>query len=140
MVWYSHLFKNLLVCCNLHTVKGFSLVNEAEVDFFFFLIPLLFLLSRCWQFHLWFLPLSNSNLYIWNFSVHVLLKPSMKDFEHNLAFFYIPNLIIPTSLPCLVLMSAVSNYVALPFFFFSLKLDMMYWLKGTVINRPLEMW
>ena len=73
-------------------------------------------------------PLPNSNLYIWNFSVHVLLKPSLKDFEHNLALFYIPNLIIPTSLPCLVLMLAVSNYVALPlsmpcsfcFFFFFL--------------------
>ena len=50
---------------------------------------------------------------VWNFSVHVLLKPSMKDFEHSLALFYIPNLVIPISLPCLVLMLAVSNYVAL---------------------------
>ena len=38
----------------------------------------------------------------------------MKDFEHNLALFYIPNLIIPIFLPYLVLMPAVSNYVALP--------------------------
>ena len=58
--------------------------------------------------------------------MNVLLKPSLKDFEHNLALFYIPNVIIPTSLPCLVLMLAVSNYVALPlsmpcsFFFFFL--------------------
>ena len=81
--------------------------------------------------------------------MNVLLKPSLKDFEHNLALFYIPNVIIPTSLPCLVLMLAVSNYVALPLsmpcsflfcFFFFLQLDMMYWVKGTVINRPLEMW
>ena len=127
MVWYSHLFKNLLVCCNLHTVKGFSLVNEAEVDFFFFLIPLLFLLSRCWQFHLWFLPLSNSNLYIWNFSVHVLLKPSMKDFEHNLAFFLYSqsdNSNIPAmsgfDVCCLKLCCFAFEY-ALPFFFFFLE-------------------
>ena len=41
MVWYSHLIKNILQFVVIHTVKGFSLVNEA--DFFFFLIILLFL-------------------------------------------------------------------------------------------------
>ena len=34
MVWYSHVFKNLSVCCNPHTVKGFSIVNDAGVDIF----------------------------------------------------------------------------------------------------------
>ena len=42
MVWYSHLFKNITLFVVIHTVKDFSVVNEAEVDFFF-LIPLLFL-------------------------------------------------------------------------------------------------
>ena len=68
MVWCSQLFKNFLQFVVIHTVKGFRIVNEAEVDFFFG-ISLLFL----------------NQLYIWKFSVHVLLKPSLKDFEHNLA-------------------------------------------------------
>ena len=42
MVWYSHLFKNSPQFAVIHTVKGFRVVNEAEVDFFF-RIPLLFL-------------------------------------------------------------------------------------------------
>ena len=51
-------------------------------------IPLLFLWSnRCWQFHLWlFCLFSKSNhLCIWKFLVHVLLKPSLKNFEHDFA-------------------------------------------------------
>ena len=54
VVWYSHLFKNFPQFVAIHTVKGFSIVNEVEVDFF--RISLLFLWSyRCWQFDLWFL-------------------------------------------------------------------------------------
>ena len=34
VVWYSHLLKNFPVCCDLHTVKGFGIVNKAEVDVF----------------------------------------------------------------------------------------------------------
>ena len=64
--------------------KGFSIVNEAEVDVFWG-IPLLFLGSnRCWQFDLCSLAFSKSSLYIWKFLVHILLKPSLKDFEHSL--------------------------------------------------------
>ena len=47
---------------------------------------MLFLWSNgCWQFDLWFLCFSKSNLYIWKFLVHILLKPNLKDFEHYLA-------------------------------------------------------
>ena len=63
-----------------HTVKGFSVVNEAEVDVFlafscFFYDPMDVgnLISGSSAF-------SKSSLYIWNFSVHGLLKPSLKDF------------------------------------------------------------
>ena len=57
VIWYSHLLKNFPQFVVIHTVKCFSIVNEAEVDIFF-LIPLLFLWSnRCWQFDLWFLCL-----------------------------------------------------------------------------------
>ena len=68
----------------IHTVKGFSIINEAEVRCFFSGIFLLSLWSnRCWQFDFWFPCLSKSILYICNFLVHVLLKPSLKDFKHD---------------------------------------------------------
>ena len=69
----------------IHTVKGFSIVNEAEVDIFlefscFFYDPTDVgnLISGSSAF-------SKLSLNIWIFSVHVLLKPSLKDFEHDLA-------------------------------------------------------
>ena len=85
MVWYSHLFKYFLQFVVIHTVKGFWIVSEAEVDVFlefpcFFNDPTYVanLISGSSAF-------SQSSLYIWKFLVHVLLKPSLKDFEHNLA-------------------------------------------------------
>ena len=77
MVWYSQLFKNFLQFAVIHTVKGI----ETEVDVFlefscFFYDPADAgnLISGSSAF-------SKSTLYIWKISVHVLLKPSLKDFE-----------------------------------------------------------
>ena len=85
VVWYSHLFQNFPQIVVIHIVKGFSLVNEAEVDVFlefssFFYDPMDVgnLISGSSAF-------SKSSLYIWKFWVQVLLKPSLKDIEHNLA-------------------------------------------------------
>ena len=85
MVWYSHLFKNVLQFVVIHSVKGFGVVNKAEVDVFlefscFFYDPVDVgnLISGSSAF-------SESSLYIWKFSVNVMLKPSLKDFEHYLA-------------------------------------------------------
>ena len=86
VVWYFHLFKYFPQFLVVHTVKGFSVVNEAEVDFFFLEFPCFFydptdvdnLISGSSAF-------SISSLYIWNFSVHILLKPHFKDFEHYLS-------------------------------------------------------
>ena len=85
MVWYSHFLKNFPQFVVSHTVKGFSVVNEAEVDVFlefscFFYDPrdVGSLISGSSAF-------SKSSLYIWKFSVHILWKPSLKDFEHYLA-------------------------------------------------------
>ena len=68
----------------IHTVSGFSIITEAEVDVFFefscfFCDPpdVGDLISGSSAF-------SKPSLYIWKFSVHVLLKPSLKDFEHSL--------------------------------------------------------
>ena len=85
MIQYSHIIKNIPQFVVIHTVKGFSIVNEAEVDFswnslVFFNDPAYVgnLISGSSAF-------SKSSLYIWKFSVHILLKPSLKDFEHYFA-------------------------------------------------------
>ena len=85
MAWYSHLFQNFPQFVVIHTVKGFSVVNEAEVDLFpefpcFFYDPTDVgnLISGSSAF-------SKSSLYIWKFLVHVLLKPSLENFEHYFA-------------------------------------------------------
>ena len=85
MVWYSYIFKNFPQFVMIHTVKGFSIVNEEEVDVFlelscFFNDPMDVgnLISGSSAF-------SKSSLYVWKFSVHILLNPSLKDFEHYLA-------------------------------------------------------
>ena len=82
VVWYSHLFKNFPQIVVIHTVKGFGIVNEAEVDVFlefpcFFYDPMDVgnLISGSSAF-------SKSSLNIWKFSVHVLLKASLENFEH----------------------------------------------------------
>ena len=84
MLWYSHLFKNFPQFVVNHTVKGFSIVNEAELDVFlefscFFYDPTDVgnLISGSSAF-------SKSSLNIWKFSVHVLLKPRLESFEQLL--------------------------------------------------------
>ena len=83
MVWYSHLLKNFAQFVVIHTVKGFGIVNKAEVDVFlelscFFDDPkdVGNLLSGS-------SALSKYNLNIWKFTVHILLKPGLEDFEHH---------------------------------------------------------
>ena len=85
VVWYSHLFKNFLQFVVIHTITRFNVVNEANIDVFLefpcsFYDPAAVgnLISG------FSLPFLNP-LYIWKFSIHVLLKPNLKDFEHNLA-------------------------------------------------------
>ena len=83
MVWY--LFQNFLQFVVMYTVKGFGIVNEAEVDVFlelpcFFDDPpdvdnLIFGSSA----------FSKASLNIWKFMVHILLKPSLENFEHYFA-------------------------------------------------------
>ena len=56
VVWYSHLWKNFPQFFVIHTVKGFGIVNKAEVDVFLDLLHFLWS-NKCWQFDLWFLCL-----------------------------------------------------------------------------------
>ena len=82
VVWYSHLFQNFPQFIVIHTVKGFGIVNKAEVDVFlelscFFDDPADVgnLISGSSAF-------SKTRLNIWKFTVHVLLKPGLENFEH----------------------------------------------------------
>ena len=88
VVWYSHLLKNFPQFVVSHTVKGFSIVSEAKVDVFlvFSLIWFCFLYDPAYIGNLisGSSSFSKSSLYVCKFLVHVLLKPSLKDFEHNL--------------------------------------------------------
>ena len=85
MVWYSYLWKNFPQFVVIHTVKGFGVVNKAEVDVFlelscFFYDPVdvgnLFSGSSVF---------SKTSLNIWKFLVHILLKPGVENFEHFFA-------------------------------------------------------
>ena len=82
MVWYCHLFKNIPQFAVFHTkTLAYSMKQKKYLEFpCFFYDPMDVgnLISGSSAF-------SKSNLYIWKFSVHVLLKPGLKDFEHNLA-------------------------------------------------------
>ena len=85
VVWYSHLLKNFPQFVVIHTVKGFGIVNETEVDvllefscFSYDPVDAVNLISGSPAF-------SKSSLNIWNFSVHILLKPGLENFEHYFA-------------------------------------------------------
>ena len=85
VVWYSCLFKNFLQFVVICTVKGFSVVNEAKVDVFLE-FPCFFYDPRdVGNFICVSSAFSKSTLYIWKFSVRILLEPSLKDFEHYFA-------------------------------------------------------
>ena len=83
MVWYFHLFKDFPQLVVIHTVKDFGIVNKAEVD-------LSFLELSCFSddpaevgnLISGFSAFSKSGLNIWKFTVHILLKPGLKNFEH----------------------------------------------------------
>ena len=85
VVWYSHLFQNFPQFVVIHTVKGFGIVNKAEVDVFlelsrFFDDPVDIgnLISGSSTF-------SKSSLNIWKFMVNILSKPGLEYFEHYFA-------------------------------------------------------
>ena len=80
VVWYSHLFQNFPQLIVIHTVKGFGIVNKAD---FFLELSYFFddpsdvgnLISGSFAF-------SKTSLNIWKFTVHILLKPGLENFEH----------------------------------------------------------
>ena len=85
MVWYSHPFKNFPQFVGIHTVKDSSVVKEPEVDILLEFPCFLHDPMNVGNLISDYSASSKPSLYIWKFSVHVLLKPSLKDFEHNFA-------------------------------------------------------
>ena len=85
MVSHSHVFKNFPQFVVIHTVKGFNIVNEAEVDIFLEFFCFFYDSAYVGILISSFSAFSKSSLYTWKFSVHVLLKPSLKDLGHSLA-------------------------------------------------------
>ena len=82
MVWYSHLFKNFPQFIVIDAVKGFGIVSKAEADVFLELSCFLDdpvdvgnMISGSSAF-------SKSSLNIWKFTVNILLKPGLENFEH----------------------------------------------------------
>ena len=82
VVCYSHLFQNFPQFPVIHTVKCFGIVNKAEIDVFLELSCFSHDPADVGNLISGSSALSKSSLYIWNFLVHILLKPSLKDFEH----------------------------------------------------------
>ena len=85
MVWYSHLFKKVPQFVVIHTVKGFGIVNKAEIDVFLELSWFFDDLADVGNLISGSSAFSKSSLNIWKFTVHVLLKPRLENFEHYFA-------------------------------------------------------
>ena len=85
VVWYSHLFQNFPQFIVIHTVKGFGIVNKAEIDVFLELSCFFEDLMDVGNFISDSSAFSKTSLNIWKFTVHVLLKPDLEKFEHYCA-------------------------------------------------------
>ena len=82
VVWYSHLFKNFSQFIVIHIVKGFGIVNKAEVDASLELSSFFNNPKEVGNLMSGSSAFSKPSLNIWKFTVHILLKPGLENFEH----------------------------------------------------------
>ena len=82
MVCYSHLLKNFPQFVVIHTVKGFGIVNKAKVDIFLELFSFFDYPTDVGNLTSGNFAFSKSSLNIWKFTVHILLKPCLENYEH----------------------------------------------------------
>ena len=82
VVWYSYLFQNFPHFFVIHTIKGFGVVNKAEIDVFLELSWIFSDPADVGNLIPGSLAFSKSSLNIWKFLIHILLKPSLENFEH----------------------------------------------------------
>ena len=113
VVCFSQLLKNFPQVVVIHTVKGFDIINKAEIDVFLELSCFFYdpagvgsLISGSSAF-------SKTSLNIWKFTVHVLLKPGLENFEHYFTSVW-------DECNCVV----VWAFLALPFFGVGMKTDL----------------
>ena len=85
MVWYSHLFQNFPQFVVIYTVKGFGVVNKAEIDIFLKFSCLFYDPTDVGNLISGFSAFSKSCLNTWKVMVHLLLKPGLENFEHYFA-------------------------------------------------------
>ena len=84
VVWSSHLFQDCPQFIVVHTVKGFGIVNKAEIDVFLGLV-LFRWYSECWQFDIWFLCLFQNQLEHLGVHGSCIVEAGLKNFEHYFA-------------------------------------------------------
>ena len=82
VVLYSHLFQNFPQLIVIHTVRGFGIVNKAEIDVFLELSCFFHDLADVGNLISGSSAFSKTSLNIWKFMVHILLKPGLENFEH----------------------------------------------------------
>ena len=82
MVCYSHLLKKIPQFIVIHTVKGFGIVNKAEIDVFLELSSFFHDPEDVGNLIFGSSAFSKTSLNIWKFMVHVLLKPGLENFEY----------------------------------------------------------
>ena len=85
MVWYSHLFQNVPQFIVIDVVKGFGIVNKAEIDIFLELTSLFHDPADVGNLTSGSSAFSKTSLNVWKFMVYILLKPGLENFEHHLA-------------------------------------------------------
>ena len=85
VVWYSHLLKNFPQFAVIHIVKGFGIINKAEVDIFLEFVSFFYDPMDVDNLITGFFAFSKSSLNIWKFTVHVLLKPGLENVGHYFA-------------------------------------------------------
>ena len=83
MVWHSHLFQNFPEFIVIHTVKGFGIVHKAKIDVFLELSCFFDDPEDVGNLISGSSAISKTSLNIWKFIVHILLKPSLENFEHD---------------------------------------------------------
>ena len=82
MAWYAHLFQNFPQFIVIYTVKGFGIVNKAEIDVFLELSYFFYDPADAGNLISGPFVTSKFSLNIWKLTVHVLLKPGLENFEH----------------------------------------------------------
>ena len=84
MVWYSHLSKSFPQYVMIHTVKGFSIVDETEINVFLEFPCFLYDPANVGNLISGSSSFSKPSWDIWKFLVHIMLKPSLPDFKHDI--------------------------------------------------------